>query len=150
MPSPDVPSNALLGYGSIFSIISDASPASYVEVAEVTNITPPSANIDQIDVTHMQSPNRYREFISGLIDGGEASFDMNFVPGSTSDDRLFELLTLPVGASRRRSCKITYPNGHNWIFDAELVGYEPTIPTDDKMSATVTFKVSGSLTRSSP
>jgi Lambda phage tail tube protein, TTP len=139
-------SNALLGYGSTFQIISDSSPDVYVDLAEITTITPPSATLDQIDVTHMQSPNRTREFISGLIDGGEASFDMNFIPGSTSDDRLFELLNLPVGATRRRACRISFPNGVTWSFDAELIGYEPTVPFDDKMTATVRFKTTGTLT----
>jgi hypothetical protein len=137
--------NADLGYGSVFEIEDDNSPGVYVAMAEVTSITPPSASLDQIDVTHMQSPNRRREFISGLNDSGEASFDMNFVPGSTSDDRLFALLNLPVGQTRRRNLRISYPNGVTWSFVGELTGYEPTIPVDDKMTATVTFKVTGDI-----
>jgi predicted secreted protein len=139
-------SNALLGYGSVFEIVSDSSPDLYVALSEVKSITPPSADVDQVEVTHMQSPNRYREFISGLIDGGEASFEMNFIPGSTSDDRIFELLGLPVGQSRRRSCRISFPNGVTWTFDGEVTGYEPTVPFDDAMTATVTLKVTGGVT----
>lgn len=139
-------SNALLGYGSVFEIEDDNSPGVYVPMLEVSSITPPSADLDQIDVTHMQSPNRRREFISGLIDGGECSFDMNFIPGNASDDRLFQLLTLPVGASRTRNCRVSFPNGVTWSFQAELTKYEPTVPFDDKMTATVTFKVTGDLT----
>lgn len=138
-------SQAMLGYGSRFMIATDASPDVYQEMSEITTITPPSNTLDQIDVTHMQSPNRRREFISGLNDGGEASFEMNFIPGSTSDDRLFELLNLPVGATRRRSLRIEFPNSVSWTFDGELTGYEPSVPFDDKMTATVTFKVSGDL-----
>jgi len=136
-------SQALLGYGSQFEIVSDSSPDAYVPMAEIKSITPPSADVDQVEVTHMQSPNRYREFISGLIDGGEVSFEMNFIPGSTSDSRIFELLNLPVGASRRRACRISFPNGRTWFFDAEVTGYEPDVPFDDAMTATVTLKVSG-------
>lgn len=137
----------MLGYGSVFQIVSENSPDNYVALAEITNISPPSADVDQVDVSHMQSPERYREFIDGLIDGGECSFDMNFVPGSTSDDRLFELLALPIGTNHNRSCRISFPNGVTWTFLATLVGYEPDVPTDDKMTATVTFKVSGSISR---
>jgi hypothetical protein len=138
--------SADIGYGSVFEIEDDNSPGVYVAMSEVTNITPPGATLDQIDVTHMQSPNRRREFISGLIDGGEASFDMNFVPGSVSDDRLFGLLTLPIGQSRRRNLRISFPNGVTWSFQGELTGYEHAIPVDDKMTATITFKVTGDLT----
>jgi hypothetical protein len=137
---------ALLGYGSVFQIQTENSPDNYVDMAEVISITPPTFTLDQVDVTHMTSPNRNREFISGLNDPGECSFDMNFVPGSTSDDRLFELLNLPTGTNRRRNCRISYPTGVTWSFSGELTGYEPTVPVDDKMTATVTFKVSGQVT----
>lgn len=140
-------SDAMIGYGSVFQIVSENSPDLYVALAEVTNITPPNFTLDQIDVSHMQSPGKVREFIPGLIDPGECSFEMNFVPSSTSDDRLLELLALPVGTNQNRSCRISYPNGVTDTFLASLVGYERTMPTDDKMSATVTFKVSGSITR---
>jgi len=139
-------SAALLGYGSIFQIVSDSSPDLYVELAEIKSITPPSVEVDTVEVTHMQSPNRFREYISGLQDGGEASFEMNFIPGSTSDDRIFELLNLGVGVSRRRACRISYPNGVTWSFNAEVTGYEPDVPFDDAMTATVTLKVTGTIT----
>jgi len=138
-------SNAMLGYGSVFQIQTENSPDNYVDLAEVISITPPTFSLDQVDVTHMQSPNRNREFISGLNDPGECSFDINFIPGNSADDRMFELLALPTGASRARNCRISYPNGVTWSFLAELTGYEPTVPVDDKMTATVTFKVSGSI-----
>jgi Lambda phage tail tube protein, TTP len=102
--------------------------------------------VDQVEVTHMQSPNLFREFISGLMDGGEVSFEMNFIPGGTSDDRLFELLNLGAGISRRRAMRISYPNGVTWSFTGEIVGYEPDVPFDDAMTATVTAKVSGAIT----
>lgn len=138
-------SNAMLGYGSVFQVQTESSPDNYVDMAEVNSITPPSFSLDQVDVTHMASPNRNREFISGLNDPGECSFDMNFIPGNASDDRIFELLSLPTGSSRARNCRVSFPNGVTWSFSAELTGYEPTVPVDDKMVATVTFKVSGSI-----
>lgn len=138
-------SNAMLGYGSVFEVQTENSPDSYVAMAEVISITPPSFSLDQIDVTHMQSPNRNREFISGLNDPGECSFDMNFIPGNSSDDRIFELMNLPTGASRARNCRVSFPNGLTWSFSGEVTGYEPTVPVDDKMTATVTFKVSGAI-----
>lgn len=141
-------SQAAIGYGSLFAIETENSPLEFANLAEVFNITPPSMTVDQIDVSHMQSPDRRREFIGGLIDPGECSFQMNYIPGSTSDGRLNDLLDLPIGASRRRQCLITYPNGVTHQFAGELTGYEIDNPTEDKMTATVTFKVSGPVTRS--
>lgn len=130
---------ASLGYGSVFAVSTDDG-ATYVDLAEVSDITPPSSTIDMVDATHMGSPNADREFIIGLNDPGEASFSMNFVPGSAAD-----LKIQAVKAARARiKCRITYPNGVTWTFSGLLMTYEPAVPTDDKMTATVSFKVSGS------
>lgn len=130
--------NASIGYGSFFHISRD-SEATWIDLAEITNITPPNDKIDEIDATHMQSPNRTREFIPGLIDPGEASFDMNFIPGSTTDLLIAEIKT----AGERVKCRVTFPNGVTWKFSGWVSGYEPAVPTDDKMTATVTWRVTG-------
>lgn len=142
-------SNAMLGYGSVFEVVDENSPDLFVAFAEVTNITPPSAEIDQIDVTHMQSTGRYREFIDGLINPGECSFDINFIPGNATDQRIFSLLALPVGTIHARACRISFPNGRTWSFLGTLIRYKPEVPTDGKMKATVTFKVTGPITAGS-
>ncbi|MDX0251150.1 histidine kinase [Sinorhizobium meliloti] len=130
---------ASIGYGSFFHVSQD-NGATWIELAEVYDITPPSDTVDVVDATHMQSPNRTREFISGLSDPGEASFEMNFVPGSASDAKIREIRV----SGERVKCRITFPNAVAWTFSGLVTGYEPAVPTDDKMTATVTFKVTGS------
>jgi len=130
---------AAIGYGSKFAVSTDDG-ATFTDIAEVSNITPPSSSIDVIDATHMQSPNGDREFILGLNDPGEASFDMNFVPGSAADLKIQGVRN----ARARVRCRVTFPNGVTWTFSGILTGYEPAVPTEDKMTATVTFKVTGS------
>lgn len=130
---------ASLGYGSVFAVSTDDG-ATYVDLAEVSNITPPSSTIDMVDATHMQSPNADREFIIGLNDPGEASFEMNFIPGSAADLKIQEIKA----ARARVKCRITFPNGVTWTFSGLLMTYEPAVPTDDKMTASVSWKVSGS------
>lgn len=130
---------ASIGYGSLFAVSTD-NGATYVDLAEVNSITPPSSTFDMVDATHMQSPNGDREFIIGLNDPGEASFEMNFVPGSAADLKIQE-----VKAVREKvKCRITFPNGVTWTFSGLLMTYEPAVPTDDKMTASVSWKVSGS------
>lgn len=137
-----------IGYGAKVSLETEDSPLDFLELSEVFNITPPQMTVDSIEATHMQSPNRRREFVSGLIGSGECSFEMNYIPGSVSDIRLNEILDIPAGQQRRRQVLITYPNGETHQFSGELTGYEPNIPTDDRMTATVTFTVTGDVTRS--
>ena len=130
---------ASIGYGSLFDISRDGGDT-WLSLGEVFDITPPSAAVDVIDATHMASPNRTREFIAGLTDPGDASFSQNFVPGSAADVTIREIRT----SGERVICRITYPNASVWKFDGFLTGYVPAVPTDDKMTAEVTFKVTGS------
>lgn len=130
---------ASIGYGSLFDISRDDGDT-WLSLGEVFDITPPSAAIDVIDATHMASPNRTREFIAGLTDPGDASFSQNFVPGSAADTTIREIRA----TGERVICRITYPNASVWKFDGFLTGYNPAVPTDDKMTAEVTFKVTGS------
>lgn len=136
-------SDASIGYGSYFHI-SQNSGSTWIEIAEVFDITPPSQAVDQVDVTHMQSPNRTREFIAGLSDPGSASFEMNFVPGSSSDLKIQEIR----GTGEQVLCRVTFPNSVTWTFTGQIESYEPAIPNEDKMTASVSFKVSGSTVAS--
>lgn len=139
-------SAAQMGAGAAFGIGDGASPETFTNLAEVVSITPPSDNTDIIDVTHMGSVNRTREFIAGFIDPGDVSMEMNFVPGSAADVAVQALR----GLATTTNFRITFPDGTagsvTWIFAGFLSGYEPAIPLDDKMSATVTVKVSSSFT----
>lgn len=139
-------SQAMIGYGSHFHIFqTEDSPEDWLDLGEVTNITPPSSTTDMIDVTHMQSPGGRREFVPGLIDPGECSFEMNYIPGSAGDLYLLGLFDL-APSQRKRRCRIIYPNLVTHTFEALLMTYEPSVPTDDKMTASVGFKVTGTVT----
>lgn len=130
---------ASIGHGSQFYVGKDSSPIVWTAIAEVTSITPPSVVRDVIDATHTGSPDKWREHIPGLKDGGEVTLEMNFVPGSDSVDILVAIQT----DGFARDFKIAFPNGETWVFQAFCTGFEPEAPFDDKMTATATFKVSG-------
>jgi len=138
--------DAKIGYGTKYEIwdASLTTPA-YVEVAEVINVTPGEASADRIEATHMQSPNRRREYISGMIDSGEASFEINWVPGSATDVLLRELFESGDIVNHR----ITFPGVSprvTVIYEASIIGFSKTVPIDDRMTATITVAVSGAET----
>jgi Lambda phage tail tube protein, TTP len=130
-------SNALLGYDTAVAIGNAESPSSYTVLQEVTEVTPPNEQVDDVDVTHYKSPARTREFIPGLIDGGEAEVVMNRVPGSTTETLLLGLKT----TGSKRAIKITWPNTVSWVFVGHVKGYATEAPVDGPLRATVTFKV---------
>lgn len=134
--------SARIGYGTLFASGNGASPEVFTTLGEVTALTPPGWARDTVDATHEQSPDAHREFIAGLADAGEVSMDINYVPGGAAAASLEaeKALTGPSAAINRR---ITFPDGSYMIFVGILTGVEPDAPIDDKMSASITLKVSG-------
>lgn len=135
-------STALIGYGTTFAFGDGADPEVFTALAEVTDISPPSDSIDIIEVTHMGSPDRTKEFVGALNDPGECSFDIHFLPGAGDDALIQAKRGSNIGA--KANYRITYPNDETWTFTAILTGYTPTVPVNDRMTATVTFKVTSS------
>ena len=126
-------SAAVLGYNVDFSIYNGSA---YVQVAEVTNITWPGYKRDAIDVTYMDSASSFREYIAGLIDAGEVSVEMNWVPSAT--DPILAAMTAGVG-----QFKIQYNGGVNIVFRAIVTGWSTQSPLGEKLSGTATFKLTG-------
>ncbi len=139
-------SNAAMGAGAAFGIGDGASSESFSDLSEVLSISPPSQSTDIIDVTHLKSTNRLREFIAGFIDPGDVSLELNHVPGSAADTAIQAL----EGLSTTTNFRVTFPDGTSgsvtWIFAGFLSGYEPNISPDDKMTASITIKVTGATT----
>lgn len=134
-----------IGYGTTFSTGDGASPEVYTELAEVTKITPPNISRDAVEATHMKSPNAWREFIAGLKNGGDVSLEINYDPnGAAATSFMAELGLSGVNAKKNR--KITFTDGTVWSFKGILTAFEPDAPIDDRMVASVTFKVTGEPT----
>lgn len=133
--------SARIGHGTLFYLADVSSPTSYSLLAEVTNVTPPALARDAIDASHEQSPNAWREFIPGMKDGGEVTIELNFIPGGDSTLRA----QAAFGQDGAIAAKIVFPDspGTTWTFDAIVTGFESEAPIDDKMTATLTLKVTG-------
>lgn len=117
----------------------------YEPVGSMTNLSGPSISREEIDVTAHDSPDGWREFIFGLKDGGEVSADVNYDP--VMHDPLLDDFESP----DPRSYQVVFPDpaATTWTFDAGLTGFEPEAPHDDKLAASLTWKVSGPPTLSS-
>lgn len=126
-----------IGIGTVFEMATLAAPTVFTAIGEIFNLTPPAFTDATIDVTNFDSPNNTREFIPGLTEPGSASFEMNYVPGSASD------LYLLAHANETMVCRITFPNGVMVTFNGIRETYEPQVPVDDRMTANVSFRVSG-------
>jgi predicted secreted protein len=136
-------SDALIGWNTAFSL--DDASGTLTAIAEVISVTPPNPQTADVEVTHFKSANRRREYIAGLIEDGEGTIEINFVPGSASD----VILRAAVNDGAVRSYRIVVPDGNTgWQIDGDCIvkGYERNIPIDDRMTATITVRFTGAST----
>lgn len=133
-----------IGHGSTFERSSDGTVGGVFAavLAEVTSITPPKISRDTIDMTHMGSTQRWRDFVGGLKDGGEVTIEGNFEP----DNANVAAALSDINTNTAGYYKITFPDGTAWGFAAFATGYEPGVPVDDKMTISLSYKLTGKPT----
>lgn len=125
------------GFGTSLARGNGADPEVFAVIAGVTNISGPGISREVLDVTGHDSPDAYREFLGGLKDPGEVSADINYRP-AVHDQFVDDL-----DDEEPRNYKLVFPDGTEWAFPAILTNFEPTAPMDDKLTASITWKVSG-------
>lgn len=82
---------AKTGWGGEFHFDNDSNVLT--EWVEVKSFTLPNGETEKLDATHLKSPNRRREFISGMIDDGDLTVVLNYVPGSVTDVNIMQAFT---------------------------------------------------------
>jgi len=136
---------AQIGLGTEFWLDDNAATPVLTKLGEIISVTPPNPQTAEVEATHMGSPNRRREYIAGLIEDGEGTFEMNYVPGSATD----VLIRGAQASGLSKGYKIVIPDGTGtWEIEGECIvrGYERSIPIDDRMTATLTVRFTGAST----
>jgi hypothetical protein len=76
-------SEAQIGYGSGFFL--GLTEATLIELDEVTKLPFAEEMADDVEKTHFKSPGRRKEYGTGLIEPGEDTLELNYIPGSPTD-----------------------------------------------------------------
>ena len=135
--------SAVSGYGTILTWDT-------ADVEEMSNISGPSETAGTIDVTSHDSSDGYKEFIAGLRDGGDITFEGNFI--STDSTGQIAMHT-DFQAGSTKTWIIKHPawveSSHEYpqITGSGIVTALSINPgLDDKISISGTIKVSGKPT----
>jgi len=125
--------------------IDGSGAGSAISVGQIVDISGPGLSRDTIETTSRDSTNDWREYIKGLKDAGEISFDIVFDPVLASHAKSTGLLQDLWDDSTIASWIVTFPDPTptTWTMDGILTKFEVKAPLDDKLSADVTIKVSG-------
>lgn len=137
-------SNAVSGIGAKFKRSDMASSPTFTAIAEVTNIDGPNKSRDTIDVTTLDSDGGYREFISGLRDGGEVQLDISYTYSG------YDLINDDFEDDNARDYQITLPDADKTVlqFSALVTALGLQVPMEDRITCNTTLKISGPVTLS--
>jgi len=132
-------SNAVAGVGTLFRRWDGSN---WVNIAEINSISGPSMSRDTIDVTSLDSTGGYREFIGGFRDAGTLQLTMNF------SRTTFDLMKTDFESDTSQNYEIVLPDGDNTTL--EFVGLVTELPleitADDKITSSVSLKITGQVT----
>lgn len=137
-------SSALAAKGTLLKIGDGGGTESFTTIAEVTKIGGPKLGAEVLDVTSHSSTSGWREFIAGLLDGGEVTFTINYVPTNATHNYAAGLLKDFTNRTLR-NFKVVWPDSGSttWAFAAIVKSFEPDAPVDGKLESQVTLKISG-------
>jgi len=132
-------STAKAGVGTLFRRWSGTA---WVNIAEINSISGPNMSRDTIDVTSLDSTGGYREFIPGFRDGGTVQLAMNFIRAS------YDTMQTDFESDDSQNYEIVLPDDENTSveFTGIVTELPLEIPPDNKITMSVSIKVSGEVT----
>ena len=122
-----------------------AAVTASVLLAGATSVTPPALSRDEFEKTGMGGVSFLREFGPSLIDPGELAMELNWLPNAATETLLREMFTERQGRLIQIRFKMVTPNP-TCTFRAFLRERSPSVPMEDKMTCSVTFRLETAMT----
>lgn len=143
--------NAHIGFGAQLQKGDGASPENFVAIMGIKSMTGPEITRDTVDVTTNDSPDMFRRFIGGMVDGGEVSFEANWLPRDPTQNQTeggFMAEFDKTSCDSRGNWRLVAPEcegeaGVYLEFAGIVSGQSIEMPMEDVMGFTGTIKVSG-------
>jgi|SRR5579875_464272 len=117
----------------------------YATVEEVISISGPTQKLKTIDVTNMDSPSGFAEFIAGIIDGGQVQVECNFTNGTNQAGVLSDFQG-KVNQQWKVALPGTQPAAGYWTFNGYVVDYAQDFKVNDRITLKFTVQVTGKPT----
>lgn len=117
------------------------SPTTFISLGNIVGFEGPGGSSTQIDTTDL-SDTAYKTFMTGLIDAGDVTFDLNLDPGNASHAAL--KLAQEQGTSLE--IKITPPAAGTALslyFNAYVKQFRVSASQDNKYKASCAFMCNG-------
>ena len=129
------------GYGTVLE--REGTP-----IVQVTNISGPGLSLDVEDVTTHDSTGAWEEVVATILRSGEVSMDIVYDPAAATHKNAAGGLLADLVSRTAQTYSLTFTDtaATVWSFSAFVVGFEPDMPADGALTASVTMKISGQPT----
>lgn len=140
-----MPTAAVGSHGALLKIGNGAQSETFTTIGEVKDISGPSTTLNTEDVTSHDSGG-WTEFIGTTKDGGEVTFDINYFSAATQDQ-----LETDLANATRRNFQLERPLSGGLkdtrSFAAYVTAFEPSSPVSGVLTASVTLRTTGQVSK---
>ncbi len=138
-------STAISAFGTLLKMGDGTGTAEqFTTIANVGDIKGPGSSVDTMEVTNHSSAGARKEKLAGLIDSGEVSFAIFFVPDDATHNDTTGLQA-KLNARALVHFRIVYPDASQCALSALVTKFDTGAPVQGGLSADVTLSVSGPL-----
>lgn len=134
-------------FGTLLKIGDGGGTEVFTTIAEVLDISGPGLALNTEESTSHSSPGGWKESVATILEAGEVSFEINYLPGNATHNASTGLIRDMVGRIKR-NFKVVFPDvaQTTWSFAAFVTGFEPDAPVQGKLGAKITLEITGQPT----
>ena len=117
-------------------------------IAQIQSISGPGLSLDTEDVTSHDSTGGWEEVVGTILRSGEVTMDLLYDPNAATHKNASGGLLSDLASRASQTYAITFPSSPavSWTFTAFVTGFEPSMPHDGALTASVTMKLTGQPT----
>lgn len=136
--------NATAAVGTAFQLGDTASPIVYTTVAEVLSIGGPDVSADEIEVSSLDSTGGYKEYITGLKDGGTVALELNWVKSNAQQTGMRDL----VASGTTRAYRIQFSDSPQTVanFNGVVTNFSMSADPGSQIKASMSVRITGAVT----
>lgn len=125
--------------GTKLKKIKSGSETEDLMIANLTSIGEIGLESEEIDVTDLDSPAEYKEYIAGTKDAGEVS-----LAGNIKEETTIEVMLALAESRSVEKWVVTYPSGAKWEFTGFVKSFKDGEKTSDGLATfSASIRVSG-------
>ncbi len=150
-------SDSLHGHGATL-LLGGTVATNCTAVGNIISIGGPEMSRDSLEISTMESAGKFREFIPGLLDAGEVTMEVNYDGTAAGTANFLQgrltatLVPVPTNPTSQTLVVLrfydhaTAASRSNWVCPGLVTGLGHAIPFDDKVTQSVTVKLTGQPT----